>query len=141
MRGEVSLGWGRQRPNGAQLSDRDGVLIDANLAWRASALTTFLITAQSSFIDSIAIGSSGGLARQLGLEVRHAFRRRRAPYLDALPGHRPDRAPAGGRAWPRLLRGRDTILFGRYQHIAFDSSLPASDSNADVLRLGVRVRY
>jgi Putative beta-barrel porin 2 len=37
--------------------------------------------------------------------------------------------------------GRDTILFGRYQHIAFDSTLPASDSNADVLRLGVRVRY
>jgi hypothetical protein len=37
--------------------------------------------------------------------------------------------------------GRDSILFGRYQHIAFDSTQPASDSNADVLRLGVRVRY
>ena len=37
--------------------------------------------------------------------------------------------------------GGDSILFGRYQHIAFDSTQPASDSNADVLRLGVRVRY
>lgn len=37
--------------------------------------------------------------------------------------------------------GRDSILFGRHQHIAFDSTQPASDSNADVLRLGVRVRY
>lgn len=37
--------------------------------------------------------------------------------------------------------GRDTILFGRYQHIAFDSTQPASDSNADVVRLGVRVGY
>jgi hypothetical protein len=37
--------------------------------------------------------------------------------------------------------GRDTIPFGRYQHIAFDSTQPASDSNADVVRLGVRVRY
>jgi hypothetical protein len=37
--------------------------------------------------------------------------------------------------------GRDSILFGRYQHIAFDSTRPASDSNADVLRLGVHVRY
>jgi hypothetical protein len=37
--------------------------------------------------------------------------------------------------------GRDSILCGRYQHITFDSTQPASDSNADVLRLGVRVRY
>ena len=37
--------------------------------------------------------------------------------------------------------GRDTILFGRDQHIAFDSTLPASNSNADVLRPGVRLRY
>ena len=42
-----------------------GVLIDANLACRASALTTFLFTAQATFI---AVGSSGGLARQLGFE-------------------------------------------------------------------------
>jgi len=69
-------GLGRQRPNVAQLPDLDGVLIDANLAWRASALTIFLFTAQSTFIDSIAVGSSGGLARQLGFEVRHVFWRR-----------------------------------------------------------------
>jgi hypothetical protein len=38
------------------------VLIDANLAWRASALTTFLLTAQSTFIDEIAVGAAGSHA-------------------------------------------------------------------------------
>jgi hypothetical protein len=147
VRGEVSLGWGRQRPNVAQLPDLDGVLIDANLAWRASALTTFLFTAQSTFIDSIAVGSSGGLARQLGFEVRHAFWRR----LIGNAGVRYTSTPYEGiNVIERELVaelgldyyvGRDTILFSRYQHIAFDSTQPASDSNADVLRLGVRVRY
>jgi hypothetical protein len=147
VRGEVSLGWGRQRPNVAQLPDLDGVLIDANLAWRASALTTFLFTAQSTFIDSIAVGSSGGLARQLGFEVRHAFWRR----LIGNAGLRYTSTPYEGiNVIERELVaelgldyyvGRDTILFGRYQHIAFDSTQPASDSDADVLRLGVRVRY
>jgi hypothetical protein len=147
VRGEVSLGWGRQRPNVTQLSDLDGVLIDANLAWRASALTTFLITAQSTFIGSIAIGSGGGLARQLGVEVRHAFRRRligsagvrytSTPYLGIDLIERELVAELG----LDYYVGGDTILFGRYQHIAFDSTLPASDSNADVLRPGVRLRY
>jgi hypothetical protein len=54
-------------PNVTQLPALDGVLIDANLAWRASALTTFLLTAQSTFIDSIAVGASGGLARSWDL--------------------------------------------------------------------------
>jgi hypothetical protein len=52
------------------------VLIDANLAWRASALTTFLLTAQSTFIDSIAVGASGGLARRLDLRCAMPFWRR-----------------------------------------------------------------
>jgi hypothetical protein len=86
-------------------------------------------------------------ARQLGFEVRHAFRRRligsagvrytSTPYVGADLTERELVAELG----LDYYVGRDTILFGRYQHIAFDSTLPASDSNADVLRLGVRVRY
>jgi len=147
IRGEVSLGWGRQRPNEAALPELDGVLIDANLAWRASPLTSFLLTAQSTFVDSIAFASSGGLARQLGLEVRHAFQR----YLIGSAGVRYTTTPyAGiplreteliGELGLDYYLGPTTILFGRYQHIAFDSTLPASQSDTDVLRLGVRLRY
>ena len=36
--------------------------------------------------------------------------------------------------------GRDTILFARYQHIAFGSTALGSDYRADIVRVGVRVR-
>jgi hypothetical protein len=147
IRGEVSLGWGHQRPNEAALPELDGILIDANLAWRASPLTSFLLTAQSTFVYSIAFASSGGLARQLGLEVRHAFQR----YLIGSAGVRYTTTPYAGIALRETeligelgldyYLGPTTILFGRYQHIAFDSTLPASQSDTDVLRLGVRLRY
>ena len=71
----MSAGWGRQRPSDGHLSEIEGVIVDANLAWRASAFTTLLLTAQSNFIDTTAIGSPGALSRQVGLEARHAFRR------------------------------------------------------------------
>ena len=37
--------------------------------------------------------------------------------------------------------GRDAILFGRYQHTVYDTSVPSSDYSADVLRAGLRLRY
>ena len=109
LRGEVSAGWGRQRPNDGRLGEIEGVIVDANLAWRATALTTFLLTARSNFIDTTAIGSAGALSRQVGLEARHAFRRhliglagirvRLAPYESIVLNERElDR-----RARPRLL--------------------------------------
>ena len=123
------------------------MLLDANLAWRASPLTSFLFTAQSTFVDSITAASSGGLARQAGLEVRHAFWR----HLIGTAGARFTMTPYLGLALREnelvgelgldYYLGRDTILFGRYQHIAFDSTLPASQSDIDVMRAGVRVRY
>ena len=37
VRGDVSLGYGRQTPNSPQLEVIDGLLLDGNLTWRVSA--------------------------------------------------------------------------------------------------------
>jgi hypothetical protein len=50
------------------------VLIDANLAWRASALTTLLFTVELYRFDRRRL--LRWAARQLGFEVRHVFWRR-----------------------------------------------------------------
>ena len=146
VRGEVSVGWGRQRPNDGRLGEIEGVIVDANLAWRATAFTTFLLTAQSNFIDTTAIGSAGALSRQVGLEARHAFRR----HLIGLAGVRYGMAPYEGiflnqreltaELGLEYYLGRDTIVFGRVERIVFDSTAPASDYTADVVRIGLRVR-
>jgi hypothetical protein len=146
VRGEVSVGWGRQRPDDGRLGEIEGVIVDANLAWRATAFTTFLLTAQSNFIDTTAIGSAGALSRQVGLEARHAFRRHLiglagvkygvAPYESIFLNQRELTAELG----LEYYLGRDTIVFGRVERIVFESTAPASDYTADVVRIGLRVR-
>ena len=126
VRGEVSVGWGRQRPDDGRLGEIEGVIVDANLAWRATAFTTFLLTAQSNFIDTTAIGSAGALSRQVGLEARHAFRRHLiglagvkygvAPYESIFLNQRELTAELG----LEYYLGRDTIVFGRVERIVFE---------------------
>jgi len=146
VRGEISAGWGRQAPRDDRLDPVEGVIVDANLAWRASALTTFLLTARSDFYDTTTTGSAGALSRLVGLEARHAIKR----HLIGTAGLKYSVAPYEGVALTeRSLTAelgldyylhRDVILFGRYQHVAFESTAPASDYTVDILRIGVRVR-
>lgn len=146
VRGEVSAGWGRQRPDNSQLADIEGGIVDANLAWRATALTTFLLTAASDFSDTTITGSAGGLSRQVGIEARHTFRR----HLVGIAGVRYLVTPYAGidleertltsEAGFDYYLGRDAIVFGRYQHIAYETTTPNSNYTADIVRIGMRVR-
>lgn len=146
LRGEVSLGWGRQTPDDPNLEEVDAVLIDANLAWRLTEMTSLRFNAQTDIYDTTTAGSSGVVSHAADLEVRHAFR----PYLIGTAG-----LALSGRDYAsnpleetelRATLGaeyfvnREIILFGRYQHIAFDANSPAGDYHADDVRLGVRWR-
>ena len=76
LRGEVSVGYARQDLADPLLEDAEGAIIDANLAWRVTGLTSLLFTAASD-ISSVTRtnGSGAALERRVGLEARHAFRR------------------------------------------------------------------
>jgi hypothetical protein len=146
LRGEVSVGYGRQNPDAPELSDISAFLIDANLAWRATELTSLLLTARTELSDTTTAGSAGVAVHQAGVEVRHAFRR----YLIATAGlsytnYDYDSAPIEERELITTVgadyyANRDVILFARYQHIAYESNQSQSDYHADDVRLGVRVR-
>ena len=75
LRGEASLGYGRQRPDAAALPDAEAFLIDANLAWRITPLTSLLFTADTNIDETSVAGASATVGRRMGLAVRHAFRR------------------------------------------------------------------
>jgi hypothetical protein len=146
LRGEVSAGWGWQAPRDGRLGEIEGFIVDANLAWRASALTTFLLTARSDFIDTTTTGSSGALSRQVGLEARHAFRR----YLIGTAGIKYTVNPYNAvdvneRDLTTELGfdyylSRDAIIFARYQHIEFQSTVANSNYADDIVHVGLRVR-
>jgi hypothetical protein len=146
LRGEASIGYGRQNPDDSRLSAVDAFLLDSNLAWRMTELTSLLFLAHTELYDTTTTGSAGVVSHQIGVEARHAFR----TYFVATAGltytdNDYDVSPIEESnlttfVGAEYFANRDIILFGRYQHDAFESNQPASDYHEDSVRLGLRVR-
>lgn len=146
LRGEVSLGYGEQDPDSPGLSTVEGILIDANLAWRLSEPTTLLFNARTDFYDTNTTGSAGVAARSFGIEARHALRRYLIltgglTYTDqSYDGVSIDENEFRSSLGFEYFVDREWILFGRYEHIEYASSEPNGDWDSDDVRLGVRWR-
>lgn len=146
LRGEASIGYGRQRPDDSRLRDIEGVIVDANLAYRLSTLTSVLLTARSDVTETTLAGSAGALSRQVGAELRHGFTRQLIgtaglsytlqDYAGVALTEREARSTLG----MEYFLNREVTLFSRYQHTAFNSDDSTRNYNADEVRVGVRVR-
>lgn len=147
LRGEVSIGHARQEFDNRSLPSVSGVVVDANLAWRVSGLTTVLLSAQSGVSESSLVGSGGAFSQSAGIELRHAFRR----YLIGTAGLRYTTLDYEGvnlkeHDLTSLLGleyfvNRNVTLFSRYQHTAYDSTDLSRNYNYDEVHVGVRVRH
>ena len=73
--GEFGVGYTQRRYEDPRLENLAGLIGDASLIWRASALTNLKLTGKSSVGESTVPGVSGTLYHDLGLQVDHAFRR------------------------------------------------------------------
>lgn len=146
LRGDVSVGYGVQRPDDFRLSNVSGALVDANLAWRMSALTSLLLTARSDMLETNVAGSSGAISRRGGAEVRHAFRN----YLigsagltytitdyTGIPVEERELAMKLGLEY---FVNREIALYGRYTHTRFDTTVANGDWNNDEFIVGVKIR-
>jgi hypothetical protein len=146
LRGEVSLGYGRQTPDNPTLEVIDGLLVDANLTWRATPLTSVLFTASTDVAETTTADSGGVMERTYGLEARHSFETR----LVGIAGlgyfsrdfvgagiHENQLTAASGLEY---YLSRQAVLFGRYQHTVFDSTSPNSSYTVEEVQLGVRLR-
>lgn len=145
-RGEVGVGFGAQTPDDGRILSTSGFILDANLAYRASELTSLLFTAKTDFNDSTTVGQSGSLVRTTGLELRHAFRRHliataavqhtMTDYQGVSLRERNTAANLG----VEYYLNQTTTLFSRYSHTWFDTTTPGSDYTVDSIRFGVRIR-
>jgi hypothetical protein len=146
LRGEASVGYAVQRPSNGRLADIDGFIFDANLGYRMSALTSFLLTARSDIQESSLSGSGGALSRQLGIEARHSFRRNLiasaglsysvADFEGVSQIEKEARANLGA----EYFLNREVTLFSRYQHTTFTSTDISRNYNADEIRVGMRIK-
>lgn len=146
LRGEIALGYGRQRPDDRRLVEIDGFLVDATVAFRMSAFTSLLATARTDFTETTLASSPGALSRSFTGELRHTLRRNliatgtiAVSLLDYRGVSLSERETTTGLGL-EYFADRDLVLFGGWRHIALDSSDAARNFNTDEVRLGVRVR-
>lgn len=146
VRGEASVGWGRQRPEDSRLAEIAGIIVDANLAWRINALSSLLLTARSDIGESTSAGSGGAMSRQAGIELRHAFRRdiiATAALRYAVQSYEgidlTERELVAALTLERYL-SREIAVFARYQHTNFDTDAIGRSFEADEVRIGMRIR-
>ncbi len=146
LRGEISLGYGIQRPDDPRLADINGILLDSNLAWRVSELTSLLFSARSDVSETTTAFSGGVFTHQVGVEARHAFQRQLigsaglSYTMQDFAGVAIDESEWRATLGAEYFLNRETVLFGRYAHTSFSSNLPNTDYSADELRLGIRLR-
>ncbi len=146
LRGQASIGYGRQNPRDNRLAPVDAFLFDANLAWRPSEITSVLFTASSDIYDTTTAGSGGVVSHAVGVEGRHALRR----HLIASAGiaythydyHRSPYEESALTSFAGLeyYASPELVLFARYQHLSFASNDVDGDYDSDEVRVGVRVR-
>jgi len=144
LRGEISVGFGTQRPVNGVGADLSGLLLDANLAWRVSGLTSLLFTARTDLDDSTDVGS-GSVTRTLGVEARHAFRRHLIGNTGVsyawqdFEGTSLSEDQLTAIAGLEYFINRDVTLFGRYTYTRFNDTADSGDYVDNEIRIGLRM--
>ncbi len=146
LRGEASLGYGRQTPIDQRLAAADGMVIDANLAWRVSGLTAVLLRASTDIVETTSLSASGGVNRRGQVEVRHAFMR---PLIGSAFAGFSTTSYQGIVINENLTElglgleyylAPEAVIYGRYQHTALRTNAQRGDWDADEVRVGLRIR-
>lgn len=146
FRGEASIGYGIQRPEARGLPDIDAFLVDANVAWRVTALTSLLFDARTDFGETTLNGAPGVVERRIGVSLRHAFSQRLIGETGVSFGTQDYRgATLTERDFTldvnvEYTLNRHAALFSRYQHVRFRSSDADRGYDANTLMIGARLR-
>ena len=146
LRGDLSIGFAMQSPDDQRLQDISGLIIDANLAWRLSGLTSLLLTAGSQIGETTLAGSPGSLTRSAGLEVRHAIRRNfiaSAGLQLAVTEY--ESTPIKEQDWLARVGldyyiNRSLKLWTRIEHTMFRSTQAGRDYDETEGRVGLTIR-
>ena len=148
LRGLVSLGYGQQDYGNPLLVDIDGLLIDADLTWHITPLTTLQFTAATDVAETTTTDTGGVLERQYALEPCATASRRgssaRPASATTIATSSAATSPSSRSRAPRASNttsSREWVLFGRYQHTAFYTTSANGNYTVEEVQIGVRLRH
>jgi len=143
--GEISAGMLQREYVDPNFNRLHGVLLDANLIYYATPLTTLRLEAHTGVNESILTGVSGSLSRDVGFQIEHAFRR----WLigTARFGYGTDDYIGSPQVDQRyILSGgliykmtRDIHWRAEYRREWLNSTFPGRDYVANIITVGVRL--
>jgi hypothetical protein len=146
LTGEASAGYTHRHYRDASLDDVSGLIFDASLVWKATALTRVTLKANSEIGETTLAGAAGVFSRQASLAIDHAFRRwligsakisyGTEDYRGA--GRRDDRL--GLSAALAYHFNRYAALKGEVRREELRSSVPGQNYTANIVMLGLRLQ-
>ena len=144
--GELSVGYGERDYADPRFKSVTGPLLNANLIWTPTALTTVTFTAQDAINDATLAGAAATLAHLYSLDIAHRLQRNflvgasasyeTEKYYGLLQTD--NTTTFGLRAEYDL--GRNVVLKATANRTIYVSTAPNSNYTADVFMLGLRVQ-
>jgi len=146
LTGEASAGYALQTPDDPTLKDVDGLIFNAALEYKPTALTTLRFDAASQVAETTVTGSAGSINRNVEFSAEH--RPRRNIILGASIGYQNEKFSGTGETdedWTTGLTGEYLFtpsvgLIVSYEHVESTSSVPGNDYSTNEVRMGMRFR-
>ena len=144
LTGSASAGFAERHYDDPTLEDISGLIVDASLVWRATALTTVTLRAESQIGETTLAGASGVFTHAASVTVDHAFRRWLIGTVSVVYGI--DDYKGAGRTDERFGFGtaltyrfnRYASMRGEFRREQLQSTAPGSDYTANIMMLGLR---
>jgi hypothetical protein len=146
LRGGLALGYAEQTPTDGKLASLKGMLIDADLTWAPTALTTITLKAGTGITTTAQEKSIGALETSGEIAIRHEFRRWLAGLASVGYAQRNYAGIALVETEATAKLGLEYAIDSRwallaeYSHVDFVSSVENRDYTADSIRVGLRAQ-
>ncbi len=146
LRGGLAIGYGRQKVADPRLKDLAGLIFEANLEYRPSALTTIELRAGSELNETVIANSAGSVLRVAEIDIAHALRRHFAVLLGAsftstdYQDVALDLEEITLRAGFDYYWAREVALSGRFEHSRTKAQLAQDNYSENQFRLGLKLR-
>lgn len=146
LTGEASAGYALQTPDEPTLKDVNGLIFNAALEYKATALTTLRLDAASEVEETTSADSAGSINRSVEFSVEH--RPRRNIILGASIAYENEKFSGTNETVEDVTAGMtgeylftpSVGLIVSYEHGESISSTPGSDYSTDEVRMGMRFR-
>ncbi|PTW59468.1 hypothetical protein C8N35_107182 [Breoghania corrubedonensis] len=146
LSGEIGVGWRSEDLDGDQYKNLQGVLVDGDLTWSPSRLTSVRLSASTAFEASSLTGASGSLIHSGEISVAHSLT---TDVAVAVSGGASYRSYQGidlteltytGGATATYAISDTAALQAQYSYERVDSSLSGQDYDSHTIEAGVRFR-